>query len=338
MAELAMKDDAASGGAASVARIGSPVDNDSGDVAALDAYSRAVVDVVQVVGPAVVSLSLSRGRRGRTTGQGSGVIVAPDGYVLTNSHVVSKVTKVSASLPDGRTMSGRVVGDDPATDLAVVRLEGTKLPFAQVAADTSPIQGQLAIAIGNPLGFDSTVSAGVVSGLGRSLRGRDGRLIDGVIQHTAPLNPGNSGGPLVDSRGRILGINTAMIARSQGIGFAIAAETAAWVLSQLLSRGRVRRARLGIAAQTRPLDRRMVRHHDLERDSGVEVMSVSKRSPAAACGLREGDIIVAFDGSGVAGIDALHRLLRDWPATKLAELSILRKGRRRTITILPDVD
>lgn len=313
------------------------VDHKPDDLAAFDAYSRAVIDVVKRVGPAVVSLSLSRGRRRGMTGQGSGVIVAPDGYVLTNSHVVNKVTRVTATLPDGRTMEGRVVGDDPATDLAVVRLQGTKLPYAEVSADTAPIQGQLAIAIGNPLGFDSTVSAGVVSGLGRTLRGRDGRLIDGVIQHTAPLNPGSSGGPLVDSRGRILGINTAMIARSQGIGFAVAAETAAWVLSQLLSRGRVRRARLGIAAQTRPLDRRMVRHHELECDSGVEIMSVTRRSPAVACGLRDGDVIVSFDGQSIATIDELHRVLRNWPATKLAELIVLRRGQRRTMTILPDV-
>lgn len=307
------------------------------DSAALDAYSKAVVRVVQTVGPAVVSLALSRGGRRRASGQGSGLIVAPDGYVLTNSHVVNKATRVAASLPDGQTMEGRVVGDDPATDLALVRLHGSSLPYAPIDATTTPVQGQLAIAIGNPLGFDSTVSAGVVSGLGRSLRGRDGRLIDGVVQHTAPLNPGNSGGPLVDSSNRILGINTAMIARSQGIGFAIAAETAAWVLSQLLSRGRVRRARLGIAAQTRPLDRRMVRHHALAQASAVEIMSVTRRSPAAACGLREADIIVRFDDRPVPSVDALHRLLRDWPAAKLAAMDVLRGGKHHSITILPDV-
>lgn len=309
----------------------------SDDSVALDAYSEAVVSVVETVGPAVVSLTLSRSGKRRPSGQGSGLIVAPDGYVLTNSHVVNKAAQVGASLPDGRTLDGRVVGDDPATDLALVRIDGSSLPYAEVAATTSPIQGQLAIAIGNPLRFDSTVSAGVVSGLGRSLRARDGRLIDGVVQHTAPLNPGNSGGPLVDYRGRVLGINTAMIARSQGIGFAIAAETAAWVLSQLISRGHVRRARLGIAAQTRPLDRRMVRHHTLAQSSGVEVMSVTRRSPAAACGLREADIIVSFDEHPVPSVDALHRVLRDWPAAKLAAMLVLRAGRRQTITILPDV-
>jgi S1-C subfamily serine protease len=268
-------------------------------------------------------------------GEGSGFVVAPDGYVLTNSHVVHRATGVVASLTDGRRVHGSVVGDDPATDLALVRIGASGLPHASLVEARAPRPGQLVIAIGNPLGFQSTVSTGVVSALGRSLRSRGGRLIDNVIQHTAPLNPGNSGGPLVSSTGRVLGVNTAIISRSQGIGFALPAETAAWVVSQLLARGKVRRSWLGIAGMTRPLDRRLARHHGLDQLAAVEIQSVSKKSPATAAGLRSGDLIVAYDGRVIAGIDELQTVLRDWPPGKPAGLHLLRRGERLMVTVFP---
>jgi S1-C subfamily serine protease len=227
------------------------------------------------------------------------------------------------------------MGDDPATDLALVRIDPSALAlYLPIDAARAPRVGQLAVAIGNPLGFESTVSTGVVSALGRSLRGRTNRLIDGVIQHTAPLNPGNSGGPLLDGRGRVLGVNTAIIARSQGIGFAIAVETAAWVLGQLLQHGRVRRAYLGVGAIRRPLDRRLAYHHGLGA-SAVEVSSVEAGSPAARAGLRDGDLIIRFGGAPVGGIDELHRVLRDTAAGAPVALEVLRRGVPMTVEITP---
>ena len=308
---------------------------DVSDDEALDAYSRAVIRVVTEVGPAVVSLQVRRKGWRRQAGEGSGVIVAPDGYVLTNSHVVHGASEVRAGLPDGRRLIGHVVGDDPPTDLALVRIEGSPLPYAPLHDSTVPRQGQLVIAIGNPLGFESTVSTGVVSALGRSLRGRGGNLIDNVLQHTAPLNPGNSGGPLVSSNGKLVGINTAIIARSQGIGFAVPAETAAWVVTQLLARGKVRRSILGLGGHSRRLDRRLVRHHELQADSAVEIMSVSQDGPAAQAGLRDGDLVYAFDEKPVATVDDLHRMLRDWlPGTEVI-VRALRRGRARVFAVVP---
>src|SRR5262245_24874598 len=249
--------------------------------------------VVDAVGPAVVSISVrSKPGQPRRGGEGSGFLVAPDGYVLTNHHVVDQAPVLIARLADGGEHAATVVGSDPATDLALVRVDGGSMPFLAVDAGAPARPGQLAVAIGSPLGFESTVSTGVVSALGRSLRSRDGRLIDNVIQHTAPLNPGNSGGPLVDSAGRVLGVNTAMMSRTQAIGFAIPVATAAWVLGEILARGRVRRAWIGIAAQTRVLDRRLARFHSLSQRAAVEVLSVSRRSPAAAAGLEEGDLLL----------------------------------------------
>jgi S1-C subfamily serine protease len=305
------------------------------DAAAMDAYSQAVIRVVDEVGPAVVSLKVKRKGWRRGAGEGSGVIVTPDGYVLTNSHVVHGASELRAGLPDGRQLTARVVGDDPATDLALVRVEGSSLPHAPLQSSSTPRQGQLAIAIGNPLGFESTVSTGVVSALGRSLRGRGGRLIDNVLQHTAPLNPGNSGGPLVSSGGRLLGINTAIIARSQGIGFAVPAETAAWVVTQLLSRGKVRRSMLGLGGYSRRLDRRMGRHYELENESAVEVMTVKKDGPAAQAGIRDGDLVYAFDEKPVGTVDDLHRMLRDWmPGTEVL-IRALRRGKQRVFAVTP---
>jgi len=232
----------------------------------LDAYSKAVVAVVEAVGPAVVSISIgaeSPRAEFEPQGAGSGFVIAPDGYLLTNSHVVARAPKVEAVFMDGTRLPGRLVGNDPSTDLAVIRVNASGLPFAQLGDSTSLRVGQLIIAMGNPLGFQSTVSSGVISALGRTLRSRMGRLIENIIQHTAPLNPGNSGGPLLDARGRVVGINTAIIAQAQGIGFSIPSHTARWVVSQLLVHGRVRRSYVGIVGYQRLLDRRIVRFHKL---------------------------------------------------------------------------
>ncbi len=320
------------------------------DAELLDAYTSAVVGVVERSAPAVVSLELTARAaiRGRGPGgAGSGFVVTPDGYVMTNSHVVANARAIRVRTSAGEIAEGQVMGDDPATDLALVRIDPAALavppqpaptpahaPYLPIDAARAPRVGQLAVAIGNPLGFESTVSTGVVSALGRSLRGRTGRLIDGVIQHTAPLNPGNSGGPLLDGRGRVLGVNTAIIARSQGIGFAIAVETAAWVLGQLLQHGRVRRAYLGVAAIRRPLDRRLAYHHGLGA-AAVEVSSVEAGSPAARAGLRDGDLIVRFGDAPIGGIDELHRVLRGAAAGEPVRLEVLRRGVPMSVEITP---
>ena len=301
----------------------------------LDAYSRAVVGVVDRAGPAVISLAIG----GRGGGAGSGFVVTPDGYAMTNSHVVSGARKIRVRTPAGETAEAQVVGDDPATDLAVIRIDTAALspaPVAYLPVDgrLTPRVGQLAVAIGNPLGFESTVSTGVISALGRSLRGKGNRLIDGVIQHTAPLNPGNSGGPLIDGTGRVIGVNTAIIARSQGIGFAIAVETAAWVLGELLQHGRVRRVWLGVGAIRRPLDRRLAYHHGLGA-AAVEIQSIDPNGPAARAGLRDGDLLVKFGPTQIEGVDDLHRALRSWPASTAASLVVIRRGLRVEIEITP---
>ncbi len=303
----------------------------------LDAYSQAVMGVVDKAGPAVVSLEV---RQRGPSGAGSGFVVTPDGYVMTNSHVVSNARQIKVRTSTGEVIDGQVMGDDPASDLALVRVDASALatptgvPYLPIEASLAPRVGQLAVAIGNPLGFESTVSTGVVSALGRSLRGRGNRLIDGVIQHTAPLNPGNSGGPLLDTAGRVLGVNTAIIARSQSIGFAIAVETAGWVLGQLLAHGRVRRAWLGIGAARRPLDRRLAYHHGLGA-SAVEIQSVEPNSPAAKSGLADGDLIVRFGDTPVDSVDQLHKSLRTWAAGTPAKLGVIRRGVRLELDITP---
>ena len=299
----------------------------------LDAYSRAIIGVVDRAGPAVVSLEIGNARG--PGGAGSGFAVTPDGYVMTNSHVVHGARSVKVRTPTGETLDAQVVGDDPATDLALVRTDASALAaYLPVDAALSARVGQLAVAIGNPLGFESTVSTGVVSALGRSLRGKGNRLIDGVIQHTAPLNPGNSGGPLLDGAGRVIGVNTAIIARSQGIGFAIAVETAGWVLGQILQHGKVRRAWLGIGAVRRPLDRRLAYHHGLGA-AAVEVQSVEARSPAARAGLVDGDLLVRLADKPVGGIDELHRILRTQPADVAIAAVVIRRGLRVELAITP---
>ncbi len=308
---------------------------------ALDAYSRAVVGAVDTVGPAVVSLAVGRRRFGQ--GAGSGVIIAPDGYVLTNAHVVDGASSALVTLTDGRTLEARPVGGDRGTDLALVRVSASSLPHVHVhtAEEVELRRGQLVVAIGNPLGFESTVSAGVVSATGRALRGQRGHLVENLVQHTAPLNPGNSGGPLVDFRGHLVGINTAIIAFAQGMSFAIPAETVNWVVPKLLSDGRVKRAYLGIQGQTRPIDARTAHLAGLEDATssasarGVAVISVEKSSPAESGGLRAGDVVVKLDGKRVGGIDGLLRALAQHDAGKPLEIGVVRAGRLELLRVVP---
>jgi len=314
-----------------------PVDRRDG--ALFDAYSQAVVGVVEHVGPAVVGVRAMRRARGGQTpvGQGSGVIITPDGYTLTNEHVAAGTTSFAVTLPDGQSLDADLVGTDPATDLALLRVRAGSLPYAVLGTDR-PRPGQLVVAIGNPLGFEFTVSAGVVSATGRALRGRDGRLIENIIQHTAPLNPGNSGGPLLDSRGAILGINTAIIAGAQGIGFAVPASTADWVTSHLLQHGRVRRARLGLLGRTRPVDPRLARRLGLASPSVVEVVSLAKAGPAARGGVQPGDWLLALDGHALDGVDRLLELLGHDGIGREMEVVILRRAERLTLRVMPVED
>lgn len=312
-------------------------DNDQFEDNVLDAYSRTVVDVVDRVGPAVVSVHVGRKREERVVpaGTGSGVIITPDGYLLTNQHVVQRASHVEISLLDGERVGADVIASDASTDLAVLRAGTSGLPSLKLRTDKDVRPGQLVVAIGNPFGFEATVSAGVVSAHGRALRAADGRLIEGIIQHTAPLNPGNSGGPLVDSHGRVVGINTAIIAAAQGIGFAIPARTAEWVVSEVLAHGRVRRAYLGIAGRTRRLDRRLVRALNLPREQAFEVVSREPSTPAAQSDLRLGDIIIAAQSQPIDGVDALHRFLSRWNIGSTLTLTVLRQARLIDIDIVP---
>ncbi len=305
----------------------------------LDAYSRAVVGVVEKVGPAVVAIRVRSNTRSphmRGESAGSGVIIAPDGFVLTNAHVVDQASEVEVGLTDGRMLVAQIVGCDSATDLAVVRTSASGLPTAILGSSDSLRVGQLVIAIGNPLGFQSTVSTGVISALGRALRSQTGRLIENVIQTDVPLNPGNSGGPLVDSRGRVIGINTAMIFMAQGISFSVPVSTAKWVVGELVKRGKVQRSTLGIAGQVRPVDRWLQRHLGITAETAVEVVFVEERSPARLAGLRSGDLIVALNGQSIATVDDLHRLLVGFPSGVSLSLAILRGDERRTLRIIPE--
>jgi S1-C subfamily serine protease len=305
------------------------------DEALLDAYSRAVIDVVDRVGPAVVGLTIHAGEaNGRPRGgTGSGVVVAPDGLILTNSHVAGASgagARIAVTTAEGQDLRARLVGDDPDTDLALLRVdEAVTLPAAVLGDSKRLKRGQLVIAIGNPLGFDSTVTTGVVSALGRSLRARSGRLIDDVIQTDAALNPGNSGGPLVSSRGEVIGINTAMIAGAQGICFAVAANTARFVLGEIIRHGRVRRAHLGIGGGTILLPRRIALRLDLAQTTGAVVTSVEKNGPADEAGLLTGDIVLAVDGAPVTGADDLVRLLDADKIGRTLPLDVLRRSDKR---------
>jgi S1-C subfamily serine protease len=311
---------------------------DAGDVELLDAYSRAVITVVDTVGPAVVGISVkmpANGHAPETGGAGSGVIIAPDGYILTNDHVVHEAAELSVTLQDGVSYQAELVGTDPATDLAVLRANAAGLPYATLGDSGTLKAGQLVIAIGNPFGFQSTVSTGVVSALGRALRSREGRLIEDIIQHTAPLNPGNSGGPLVDSRGRVVGVNTAIIVMAQGIAFSIPANTARWVVSQLLAQGRVRRGFLGLSAQQLPLNRQLARFYHLENSYGVEVISVLTDGPAFKAGVRERDLLVSINAQPVESVDAIHHQLAEWQLGGTLQLVLIRGTELLEFSVVP---
>jgi S1-C subfamily serine protease len=307
----------------------------------LDAYSRAVTGAAERVGPAVVSVEVRqrverRGRSREVPGHGSGFVFTPDGFVLTNSHVVHDATRIEAAFADGRRPRAELVGDDPDTDLAVLRIEPGAAAVAELGDSGSLRVGQLVIAIGNPLGFESTVTAGVVSALARSFRSVTGRLIDDVIQTDAALNPGNSGGPLVDSRGRVVGVNTAVILPAQGICFAVGINTAKFVTGQLIRHGKIRRGRIGVAGQNVPLLRLAQRAHGLDARSGVLVTGVEGDSPAARAGVKPGDVIVGFDGKPVSGIDDLHRLLVTERIGAATTVEVLRTADKLTLRITPE--
>jgi S1-C subfamily serine protease len=306
------------------------------DLALLDAYSQAVVSAVAAAAPSVVHVSVRlAGRRRRAEGGGSGVVLTPDGFLLTNSHVVSGAHEISVTLADGRRLAGRVVGDDPDTDLAVLRIDAPELlPIGR--ADSRALRvGQLVIALGSPYGFHATVTTGVVSAVGRSLRARSGRLIDNVIQTDAALNPGNSGGPLVDHRGAAVGVNTAAILPGQGISFAIPLQTAERVAAALIRDGRVRRARIGVAGQTVTLSRMIVRRHGLAAPTGVKVLSVEHDEPADAAGVLTDDVIVGLGGEKVADVDDLQRLLGEGAVGSSLDLDLLRSEERLHRIVVP---
>ena len=317
--------------------LSSPTPVPGEDQALLDAYSRAVIDVVERVGPAVVRLDVKAGGGPPRGGPGSGGVVAPDGLVLTHSHVGGAANEVKVSTVEGRSLSARVVGDDPDTDLALVRVDAAVTLPAAVLGNSKPLKrGQMVIAIGNPLGFESTVTTGVVSALGRSLRSRSGRLIDDVIQTDAALNPGNSGGPLVSSRGEVVGINPAVIMGAQGICFAVASNTATFVLGELVRHGRVRRAYIGIAAQQFTLSRRRRHAAALAQESAVMIASVEPGSPADRAGLVAGDIILSLDGVSVTGAHDLIRLLAGEKIGRSVAMELLRNGSRHMLSLIPD--
>ncbi len=320
-------------GEPSEVRTREPDSLDDGDL--LDAYSRAVAGVVDAVGPAVVRVE-TRGRSGRHGGVGSGVIISPDGLVLTNSHVVQGSRDIRLATADGLNLGARLLGEDADTDLALLRATSHQnLPAAPLGDSKRLHRGQLVVAIGNPLGFESTVTAGVISALGRSLRASTGRLIEDVIQTDAALNPGNSGGPLVSARGEVIGVNTAVILGAQGICFAIASNTAKFVLGELIQHGRVRRAFIGVSAQTIPLPRRLAVAAGIANKFGAMITAIEEGSPAAAAGLKPRDIVVSLDGEAVTGIDDLVRLLNGERIERPLALGAMRGAEIATVQVTP---
>ncbi|HEY7163695.1 MAG TPA: trypsin-like peptidase domain-containing protein [Candidatus Binatia bacterium] len=308
----------------------------------LDAYSAAVTRAAEKIAPAVVNIETripasgaNQGREPQRGGSGSGFIFTPDGFILTNSHVVHNSGSIEVAMSDGQRFSAQLVGDDPDSDLAVVRIHAPNLVPAEMGDSSTIRVGQLAIAVGNPYGFQFTVTAGVVSALGRSLRSRSGRLIDNVIQTDAALNPGNSGGPLVTSQGKVIGVNTAIILPAQGICFAIAVNTAKFVAARLIRDGKIRRSYIGVAGQNVPLPRRVVRFYNLPLESGVMVMSAEPGSPAEKAGLREGDIIISYAEHPIGQIDDLHRLLTDEQVGVSVPLTVLRRWEKTSVNISP---
>ena len=331
-ADLLLSDSGSSDDVASITR--------PNDAALLDEYSRTVVGAVNRVVPAVVNIDIKQrvnGRRGprEVGGSGSGFIIAPDGFVLTNSHVVHGATAIIVNLPDGREYPAQLVGDDPDTDLAVIRIDAPHLDHVRLADSENLRVGQIVIAIGNPLGFQASVTAGVISALGRSMHAQSGRLIDNIIQTDAALNPGNSGGPLVNSAGEVVGVNTAMIRPAQGICFAIASNTAKFVAGWLIRDGKIRRSYIGVAGQNVSIHRRVVRFYNLPLETGVLVVSVEKESPAARAGLREGDVIVAFNGEPIGSIHELHKRLMSEQIGVDSKILIIRHTEKLELPILP---
>jgi S1-C subfamily serine protease len=312
----------------------------SDDAVLLDEYSRTVVGAADRVGPAVVNIDIKQrinGRRGprEIGGSGSGFIIAPDGFILTNSHVVHDANQIAVSLPDGREYPAQLVGDDPDTDLAVIRIDAPQLAHVRLANSENLRVGQLVVAIGNPLGFQASVTAGVISALGRSMHSQSGRLIDNIIQTDAALNPGNSGGPLVNSAGEVIGVNTAMIRPAQGICFAIASNTAKFVAGWLIRDGKIRRSYIGVAGQNVPLHRRIVRFYNLPVETGVLVVSVEKDSPAQGASLREGDLIIAFNEQPIGSIHELHKMLMGEQIGVEAKVLIIRHTEKLVLAITP---
>src|SRR5881628_332340 len=312
----------------------------------LDAYSAAVTAAAERVSPSVVNVEIrqrpdnrqpSPSRPMELRGSGSGFVFTPDGFILTNSHVVHRASRLGVTLPDGRSFESHLIGEDPDTDLAVIRVNADGLVPAVLGDSKSIRVGQLVVAIGNPYGFQCTVTAGVVSALGRSLRSHSGRLIDDVVQTDAALNPGNSGGPLVTSHGEVIGVNTAVILPAQGLCFAIAINTAKFVAGRLIKDGKIRRGYIGVAGQNVPVHRALVRGHHLEAGSGIFVVGIEQNSPAQGAGLREGDIIVAFGDRPVADIDALHRMLTDHQPDVNTALTILRGTEKLVLRVVPSL-
>ena len=313
------------------------------DVNLLDAYSRAVTSVAEKLRPSVVNIAVSQPSQGKPApGQpsearatGSGFVVTPDGLILTNSHVVHKASRIDVSLPDGASYEAALIGEDPDTDLAVIKISAPDLVAVELGDSQRIKVGQMAIAIGNPYGFECTVTAGVVSALGRSLRSYSGRIIDNVIQTDAALNPGNSGGPLVNSRGEVIGVNTAVILPAQGLCFAIAVNTAKFVTARLIRDGKIRRSYIGVIGQDVPLVRRLVRYHNLIAPSGILVHSVEPESPAAKAGLTSGDVVIGLDNQPVSGVDDLHRILSEEKVGVRTTITVIRQTRKLDLPIVP---
>jgi S1-C subfamily serine protease len=308
------------------------------DAALLDEYSRTVVSAVERVAPSVVNIEVQQ--RGKNqprevAGNGSGFVITPDGFILTNSHVVHGATRIVVNLSGGTDYAAQLIGDDPETDLAVIRIDAPQLIHVRLADSEALQVGQLAIAIGNPFGFQASVTAGVISALGRSMHSQSGRLIDNIIQTDAALNPGNSGGPLVNSAGEVIGVNTAMIRPAQGICFAIASNTARLVAGWLIRDGKIRRSYIGVAGQNVPLHRRVVRFYDLPLETGVLVVSVEKNSPAERAALREGDLIIAFNGQSIGSVHDLHKILVGEQIGVSAALTVIRHTEKLELPILP---
>ena len=322
------------------------IEKDS-DEGLLDAYSRAVIEAAERVSPSVVFIQVTGRQRGRearrrgpdeVTGTGSGFVFTPDGFILTNSHVVHGASKIDITLMDGRRFQAQLIGDDPDTDLAVIRITAANLVPAQLGDSQSIRVGQLVIAIGNPYGFQYSVTAGVVSALGRSLRAQSGRLMDGVIQTDAALNPGNSGGPLVNSRGEVIGVNTAMILPAQGICFATSVDTAKFVAGRLIRDGKISRSYIGVAGQNVPVPRRIVRFYQLPVETGVLIVSFETNGEASAAreaGLMAGDLMVEFDGYPIRGVDDLHKVLTDERIGKKTQVTVIRGVQKITVELVP---